>query len=89
MSIMFCGRKVLSLDEYASYFKDIDPVSQYKNWTTDQALYRSGQSNVFTPRYNVLYERVKAAFVVSDPVDWGRDIQVNHLNTSFYDYFSS
>ncbi|EXB88483.1 hypothetical protein L484_017235 [Morus notabilis] len=69
-------QKVLSLDEYASYFKDIDPVSQYKNWTTDQALYQSGQSNEFTPRYNVLYERVKAAFVVSDPVDWGRDIQV-------------
>ncbi|XVE68983.1 hypothetical protein DITRI_Ditri09bG0113900 [Diplodiscus trichospermus] len=28
------------------------------------------------PRYDVSLERIKAAFVVSDPVDWGRDIQV-------------
>ncbi|KAE8691908.1 Hydrolase family protein / HAD-superfamily protein isoform 2 [Hibiscus syriacus] len=27
------------------------------------------------PRYDVSSERVMAAFVVSDPVDWGRDIQ--------------
>lgn len=86
---MFCGRKVLSLDEYASYFKDIDPVSQYKNWTTNQALYRNGQSSELMPRYNALYERVKAAFVVSDPVDWGRDIQVNHLNTSICECVSN
>ncbi|PON64313.1 HAD-superfamily hydrolase, subfamily IIA, CECR [Trema orientale] len=69
-------KKVLSLDEYASYFKDIDPVSQYKNWTTNQEIYQSGHSIESASRYNVLYERVKAAFVVSDPVDWGRDIQV-------------
>uniref|UniRef100_A0A2P2L4C8 Uncharacterized protein MANES_10G040600 n=1 Tax=Rhizophora mucronata TaxID=61149 RepID=A0A2P2L4C8_RHIMU len=28
------------------------------------------------PRYNVYSETVKAVFIVSDPVDWGRDIQV-------------
>ncbi|XP_057981853.1 uncharacterized protein YKR070W-like isoform X2 [Malania oleifera] len=69
-------RKVLSLDEYASYFKNIDPVSQYKIWTTKQVLNRNTNSEVSVPRYNVFSERVKAAFVVSDPVDWGRDIQV-------------
>ncbi|XP_062092850.1 mitochondrial hydrolase YKR070W [Humulus lupulus] len=66
-------KKVLSLDEYASYFKDIDPVSQYKIWTKE---YQNDHLIESAPRYNVLYDRVKAAFVVSDPVDWGRDIQV-------------
>lgn len=59
-------KKVLSLDEYASCFQNIDPVSQYKTWTL--VLYDNNQSGSA--------ERVKAAFVVSDPVDWGRDIQV-------------
>ncbi|KAG8645193.1 hypothetical protein MANES_10G040600v8 [Manihot esculenta] len=31
-------KKVLSLEEYASFFENIDPVSQYKRWTTDQVL---------------------------------------------------
>ncbi|KAF3433826.1 hypothetical protein FNV43_RR24929 [Rhamnella rubrinervis] len=69
-------KKVLSLEEYASHFKNIDPVSQYKNWTTMQAVDSSSHSNELEPRHNVLSNRVKAAFVVSDPVDWGRDIQV-------------
>ena len=69
----FHGRKVLSLDEYASYFENIDPVSQYKRWTTGQVSNRNSHS---LPGYNISSERVKGAFVVSDPVDWGRDIQV-------------
>ncbi|XP_050385382.1 uncharacterized protein YKR070W isoform X2 [Argentina anserina] len=69
-------KKVLSLDEYASYFKNIDPVAQYKLWRTKQALDRSSHLKDSVPRYNVYSERVSAAFVVSDPVDWGRDIQV-------------
>ena len=76
--VCFGGRKVLSIEEYASYFKDIDPVSQYKNWTTNQALCRRDRSNDFEQSYNVVREKVKAAFVISDPVDWGRDIQANH-----------
>ncbi|XP_034206406.1 uncharacterized protein YKR070W-like isoform X2 [Prunus dulcis] len=68
-------RKVLSLDEYASYFKNIDPVSQYKLWRTKQALDCSHPKES-VPRYDVYSDRVSAAFVVSDPVDWGRDIQV-------------
>ncbi|KAI8029236.1 Uncharacterized protein YKR070W [Camellia lanceoleosa] len=69
-------KKVLSLDEYAAYFDNIDPVSQYKNWTTEQAFNRCNISMDLVPRYNVFSESVKAAFVISDPVDWGRDIQV-------------
>ncbi|XP_004307430.1 PREDICTED: uncharacterized protein YKR070W-like isoform X2 [Fragaria vesca subsp. vesca] len=69
-------KKVLSLDEYASYFKDIDPVAQYKMWRTKEALYCSSHLEESVPRYDVYSDRVSAAFVVSDPVDWGRDIQV-------------
>ena len=75
-SVSFYGRKVLSLDEYAPYFEDIDPVSQYKMWTTKLESSNGSDPKNLVPRYNVTSDRVKAAFVVSDPVDWGRDIQV-------------
>lgn len=40
------------------------------------------------PRYDVYSDRVSAAFVVSDPVDWGRDIQVCfQLSFLFLFYF--
>ncbi|KAK7811966.1 putative cdp-alcohol phosphatidyltransferase class-i family protein c22a12.08c, partial [Quercus suber] len=68
--------KVLSLDEYASYFENIDPVSQYKMWTTKQESGNGSAPKKLVPKYNTTSDRVKAAFVVSDPVDWGRDIQV-------------
>ncbi|CAH2065318.1 unnamed protein product [Thlaspi arvense] len=60
-------KNVISLDEYASYFDNIDPLAPYKKWITGQET-RS--------RANVPSERVQAAFIVSDPVDWSRDIQV-------------
>ncbi|XVE68985.1 hypothetical protein DITRI_Ditri09bG0114100 [Diplodiscus trichospermus] len=66
-------KKVLSLEEFASCFKDIDPVSQYKRWKT---MPLSDRKTPTMPRYDVPTERIKAAFVVSDPVDWGRDMQV-------------
>ncbi|KAL4278949.1 hypothetical protein GQ457_03G027510 [Hibiscus cannabinus] len=66
-------KKVLSLEEFASYFENIDPVSQYKKWTSMPLSNKKAPS---LPRYDVSSERVMAAFVVSDPVDWGRDIQV-------------
>ncbi|ESR49427.1 Hydrolase family protein / HAD-superfamily protein [Citrus sinensis] len=65
-------KNVLSLDEHASYFENIDPVSQYKRWTTRQISNRNSHS---LPVYNISSEGVKGAFVVSDPVDWGRVIQ--------------
>ncbi|KAF6150529.1 hypothetical protein GIB67_030330 [Kingdonia uniflora] len=66
-------KKVLSMDEYASYFDNIDPLAQYKIWEA-KTTFREDRS--LLPRYDVLSERVQAAFIVSDPVDWSRDIQV-------------
>ncbi|CAN0909335.1 Uncharacterized protein YKR070W [Linum grandiflorum] len=69
-------KNVLSLDDYASLFENIDPVSQYKRWTSKEVVDRSGSSRSTGPRCDIHSESVKAVFVVSDPVDWGRDIQV-------------
>ncbi|CAN6320415.1 unnamed protein product [Urochloa humidicola] len=67
-------RKVLSIDEYASHFKDIDPLAPFKTWKVGQT--DSNMSTKVHPSYDVYSERVKGVFVVSDPVDWGRDLQV-------------
>lgn len=75
----FGDRKVLSVDDYSSYFENIDPVSQYKMWTTKRESSKKSCPEKF-PSYNITSDRVKAAFVVSDPVDWGRDIQVDFSN---------
>lgn len=64
------------MDEYASYFQDIDPLSQYKGWAAKQVNDTSKESQLRILRSNVHSDRVRGAFVVSDPVDWGRDIQV-------------
>nr|XP_043639412.1 uncharacterized protein YKR070W [Erigeron canadensis] len=69
-------KKAISLDEYASYFNNIDPLSPYKLWTTKQPCNEQRSSSESVPSFVVASERVKAAFVVSDPVDWSRDIQV-------------
>ncbi|KAJ6429039.1 hypothetical protein OIU84_020638 [Salix udensis] len=34
-------KKVVSIDEYASLFENIDPLSEYKKWTTNQVSDRS------------------------------------------------
>ncbi|XP_020549208.1 uncharacterized protein YKR070W-like isoform X3 [Sesamum indicum] len=69
-------KRVISLEEYASQFKNIDPVAQYKRWTTEQELNCSRNSEKIASSHIDCSQKVKAAFVVSDPVDWGRDIQV-------------
>lgn len=73
-------RRVLSLDEYASYFDHIDPVAHYKGWASikDSDWPKNSPKSVSSP--DVITNKVKAAFVVSDPVDWGRDIQVLFLH---------
>lgn len=59
------------MDEYASYFDGIDPLAQFKKWkAVNQSL------KEMTSRCNVHSQRVRAAFIVSDPVDWSRDVQV-------------
>ncbi|KAL6645771.1 hypothetical protein ACP70R_017379 [Stipagrostis hirtigluma subsp. patula] len=67
-------RKVLSIDEYSSYFRDIDPLAPFKTWKVGQT--DNNMSAKVHPSYDVYSERVKGVFVVSDPVDWGRDLQV-------------
>lgn len=79
-TLVFICRKVLSIDEYASYFDDIDPLSSYKAWKVEQAYRIDEDSKKSQPRYDVHSEIVKGVFVVSDPVDWGRDIQVHNLH---------
>ncbi|CAN1747271.1 Uncharacterized protein YKR070W [Linum perenne] len=69
-------KNVLSLDDYASLFENIDPVSQYKRWASKEVMDSSGPSRSIVQRCDIHSESVKAVFVVSDPVDWGRDIQV-------------
>lgn len=69
-------RKVLSIDEYSSYFRDIDPLATFKKWKVGPADSKNFMSEKVHPSYDVYVERVKGVFVVSDPVDWGRDLQV-------------
>ncbi|URE47947.1 Cupin [Musa troglodytarum] len=45
------------------------------NWGLKHLYERNYNSKGLQPKYDVYSERVKGAFVVSDPVDWGRDIQ--------------
>lgn len=59
------------MDEYASCFDGIDPLAQFKKWKgVNQSLKETAS------RRNVHSEKVRAAFIVSDPVDWSRDVQV-------------
>ncbi|KAF9597901.1 hypothetical protein IFM89_022262 [Coptis chinensis] len=64
-------KNVLSIDVFASYFDNIDPLSQYKHWTSKKEF-----SKEISLHSSAFPDRVQAAFVVSDSVDWSRDIQV-------------
>jgi len=75
--VPFLCRNVLSIDEYTSYFDAIDPLAPYKRWTTKPDIDQNSTSNEMAKRkIAVQTQRVQAAFVVSDSVDWSRDIQV-------------
>ncbi|EEF32142.1 uncharacterized protein YKR070W isoform X2 [Ricinus communis] len=69
-------KNVLSIDEYTSYFDGIDPLAQYKTWTIKQTAKHSSTSEQTTTGDQIHSQRVQAAFIVSDSVDWSRDIQV-------------
>lgn len=75
-------RNVLSIDEYASCFDGIDPLAQHKKWTTGQIGEKNSMIGGMADGNNIVSRRVQAAFVVSDSVDWSRDIQV--LLTCFF-----
>ncbi|KAI4368797.1 hypothetical protein MLD38_017311 [Melastoma candidum] len=64
-------KNVISIDEYASYFDNIDPLEPFKKWTTEPSSDHDSRRKV-----DVCSQRVKAVFVMSDPVDWSRDVQV-------------
>lgn len=66
---------MLSIDEYASYFDSIDPLAQYKKWNIKHVA--SENSSFKETALTICSQRVQAAFIVSDSVDWGRDIQVD------------
>lgn len=69
-------RNVLSIDEYASFFDNIDPLAPYKKWTTIKGANHEKTIADITEKKKICSERVEAAFIVSDSVDWSRDIQV-------------
>ncbi|XP_060174479.1 mitochondrial hydrolase YKR070W isoform X2 [Lycium barbarum] len=69
-------RNVLSIDEYASCFDNIDPLAQYKKWTDKQDVNQNNKSKHIALSNDPCLQRVQAVFVVSDSVDWSRDIQV-------------
>lgn len=74
MLVHFICRNVLSIDEYASYFDGIDPLAQYKKWNIKHAASENSTFKEMAP--TICSQRVQAAFIVSDSVDWSRDIQV-------------
>ncbi|ERN06160.1 uncharacterized protein YKR070W isoform X2 [Amborella trichopoda] len=65
-------KKVISIDQYALFFDNIDPLGPYKKWVTKMTL----DNERTYSKEDIYSERVKSAFIVSDPVDWSRDIQV-------------
>ncbi|KAL6203133.1 hypothetical protein ACLB2K_026836 [Fragaria x ananassa] len=64
-------RNVVSIDDYAACFENIDPLAPHKKWTTKHVGNPDSAIRDLVHR-----ERIQAAFILSDPVDWGRDIQV-------------
>uniref|UniRef100_A0A9I9E1D1 Hydrolase family protein / HAD-superfamily protein n=1 Tax=Cucumis melo TaxID=3656 RepID=A0A9I9E1D1_CUCME len=69
-------QNVLSIDEHASFFDNIDPLAPYKKWTTIKGANHERTIADLTEKKKICSERVEAAFIVSDSVDWSRDIQV-------------
>ncbi|CAI0541340.1 unnamed protein product [Linum tenue] len=49
---------------------------KYKNWEVKQVPKHNGVSEARTSTDNICSQRVQAVFVVSDSIDWSRDIQV-------------
>ncbi|XP_057868857.2 uncharacterized protein YKR070W isoform X3 [Cryptomeria japonica] len=68
-------RKVVSMDEYASSFVNIDPLAQYKSCANQLSSHNKDLLSQLEGDVDITNTHVHAAFVVSDPIDWGRDIQ--------------
>ena len=76
VSLSFWNRNVISIDDYASCFENIDPLLPFKKWKTKQAGYQSSTTKEMDLRNDIRSQKVQAVFIVSDSVDWSRDIQV-------------
>ncbi|KAK6142206.1 hypothetical protein DH2020_000003 [Rehmannia glutinosa] len=76
-------KNVLTIDEYASYFEHIDPLGKFKNWVNQQAGYDKSFSGELDRRNDPCSQRVQAVFIVSDSVDWSRDIQFSYMKGLF------
>lgn len=68
-------RNVVSIDDYASCFDNIDPLAPYKIWGLQYADQKRASKKI-SHKGDITSQTVKATFIVSDPVDWSRDIQV-------------
>lgn len=78
--LFFMSRNVISIDEYALCFEKIDPLAPYKKWKAKLAATQNPEFDGSGSKIDVFSERVQATFIVSDPVDWSRDIHVTYFN---------
>ncbi|KAL9236746.1 hypothetical protein vseg_011380 [Gypsophila vaccaria] len=69
-------KDVVSIDDYTLCFDDIDPLAPHKKWVVDQNSDQGRRGLSTEDRKYVCSQRVQAVFVVSDSVDWSRDVQV-------------
>lgn len=71
MRLFHFYRDVISIDDYTLCFDNIDPLAPQKKWTVNGSSEPSPELKKY-----VRSQKVQAVFVVSDSVDWSRDIQV-------------
>lgn len=61
---------MLSIDEHASFFKDIDPLEKYKKWTARLATNQSSTFNEITQIKSLYSQKAHETFIVSNSIDW-------------------
>ncbi|CAN0923319.1 Uncharacterized protein YKR070W [Linum grandiflorum] len=66
-------KNVVSIDKYTTCFPGIDPLAPYKKWEVEQVAKNIDISDDIN---STCLQPVQAVFVLSDPIDWSRDIQV-------------
>ncbi|KAG0577455.1 hypothetical protein KC19_5G157400 [Ceratodon purpureus] len=68
--IALMERTVVKMDKYCEEFQYIDPLQSYKPWVNK---YDVSKKDMIMPANE---RQIAAVFVCSDPIDWGRDLQV-------------
>lgn len=64
----------ISVEDYIHHFPHIDPLAPHKPWLTEFGSLKPNKDENLTRCVKKF--PVEAVFVVSDPVDWSRDLQV-------------